>query len=255
MSDSPARAAVEGPSRCPTDGSHGRAGALRFLRRDPVLHAKVIGIVEDGSGRVVTAGAHGTVVFHVPTRTWFIDTVDVASGTKLVDVLDGVRECEVTPVPLAEHLARRSALQIREHYVSAVAESGRTRPHTPVPPSVRLRRVPPRDAVLAEYPQEGRDHARARAASGDLWAGRDEEGPIGFVGVHGDGSIGLLHVPAARRRHGWGRLLLQFMIGELGRAGRPAHSQIAASNVASLALHRSAGMTLSASPIAWMTET
>ncbi len=67
----------------------------------------------------------------------------------------------------------------------------------------------------------------------------------GFIGIHNEGCMGLLHVHPHYRRRGIGKLLETHMIDRLLSLGQIPYGSVLADNVASLALQRSLGMTVS----------
>ena len=80
----------------------------------------------------------------------------------------------------------------------------------------------------------------------------DGEALAGFVGVHDEGSLGMLEVLPPYRRRGYG-LVLQLAIVRAALAqGRYAYGQVAEDNAASLALQRKAGMTVCPDKIYWL---
>ncbi|MBM6870078.1 GNAT family N-acetyltransferase [Pseudoflavonifractor phocaeensis] len=74
----------------------------------------------------------------------------------------------------------------------------------------------------------------------------------GFIGVHLEGSLGMLEVLPPFRRRGVGRMLLAGGIALALEQGRTPFSQIMADNRPSLALHRGLGMDLSPERMYWL---
>lgn len=121
--------------------------------------------------------------------------------------------------------------------------------------SVVLKSLDSNDQVLVDhnYPSRDRDYLNTRLASHNLWAGYVDEQLIGFIGIHDDGSIGLLYVLEAFRQRGFGTQLLTAMTAYfLARQWRP-YSQIVTTNSASLRLHEMVGYTLSSANVTWLT--
>ena len=79
------------------------------------------------------------------------------------------------------------------------------------------------------------------------------EGTItGFIGVHDDGSIGLLEVIPEYRRMGVATALQSFMLAEHMKHGWVPYGQVYLDNDASFALQNSMHMSLSDGYIRWM---
>ena len=75
---------------------------------------------------------------------------------------------------------------------------------------------------------------------------------VGFVGEHLEGSMGLLYVFPAHRRKGYASALERAMIAQTMREGFVPFGQVEKSNLASLALQKKLGMTVSDDLICWM---
>ncbi|MGN1002575.1 MAG: GNAT family N-acetyltransferase [Oscillospiraceae bacterium] len=88
---------------------------------------------------------------------------------------------------------------------------------------------------------------------GMLYGAFDGDVLTGFVGTHAEGTIGLLEVLPAYRRHGIGAALQSFMTNlELSR-GHVPYGQIFVDNDVSQALQRRLGFQFSAGRLFWVT--
>ena len=74
----------------------------------------------------------------------------------------------------------------------------------------------------------------------------------GFIGLHPEGSIGMLHVYEEFRGRGYARELIAHMINGRLAAGAYPYGQVFIDNEASIALQRKMGMTFSKEYIYWM---
>ena len=87
---------------------------------------------------------------------------------------------------------------------------------------------------------------------GSVLLGYRENCPVGFVGEHLEGSMGLLYVFPEFRRRGFGGELQKQMIAKTMEEGFVPFGQVEKDNRASLALQKKLGMTLSDRLIVWM---
>ena len=76
--------------------------------------------------------------------------------------------------------------------------------------------------------------------------------PVGFIGGHLEGSMGLLYIFPEFRRRGYGAALENRLIAKTLKAGFVPFGQVEAGNAGSLRLQKRLGMTLSDKPILWM---
>lgn len=245
----PGRATLAVMGRSAPAGS--REEAQAFLARNPLDHAKAIESLRRGNGWIEAAGPWGVVVHDLPSDTWFVMARDADAVDPLVAGLHGVSQCEVFPAEGEPAIARRFGLKADAHYVMAVARTG-WRAQAPAVAGAEISPVGPSSPDLDLYPESGRAYARARARDGTLWAAKLEGATAGFVGLHDDASMGLLHVLPGWRRRGLGTMLLTRMTARVLAGAPVACSQIEAGNGASIRLHRRAGLQVGEGLTAWM---
>ena len=120
----------------------------------------------------------------------------------------------------------------------------------PTPPegaaAAQLRFAAPTDEELARidetYALADLDDLRRDRARGELYAAHDADGAfVGYMGIHTDGSLGMLAVFPDYRRRGYAEALERFLLAKCLASGRTPFCQIAEDNAASLALQRKLG--------------
>ena len=87
---------------------------------------------------------------------------------------------------------------------------------------------------------------------GSLLIGYDGDQPVGFIGEHLEGSMGILYVFPEFRRRGFGAALQARFIARTMEEGYIPFGQVEKSNHASLCLQKKLGMTQSDHLIVWM---
>lgn len=106
--------------------------------------------------------------------------------------------------------------------------------------------------VAAIHKEEDPEYLRERLETGVMLGAFDGEVLAGFIGVHGEGSMGLLQVRPDYRRRGLGKLLELHQIRRHLEQGETPYGSVLTTNAASLALQRSVGMTFSAPTFHWL---
>ena len=102
------------------------------------------------------------------------------------------------------------------------------------------------------YDLGGGDELRRDFDRPDFLGGYLDGAFVGYIGLHGEGSMGLLHVFPEYRRRGYAEALYSTLINNQLKKGRLPFAQIIEGNEASLALQRKLGFTLSRDLIYWM---
>ena len=96
------------------------------------------------------------------------------------------------------------------------------------------------------------EELRQIIAEGKALIGLEDGQPVGFIGEHSEGSMGLLRILPQFRRKGYAEALEKALIAKTLREGYIPFGQVEKSNQASLALQRKLGMTVSEKLICWM---
>ena len=85
-----------------------------------------------------------------------------------------------------------------------------------------------------------------------LWGLFQNDKLAGFIGMHKEGSMGMLEVKESYRRQGYGYLLEGYLINELLKQKKVPFCQVIKGNQASLALQKRLNMTLSSRYSYWV---
>lgn len=75
---------------------------------------------------------------------------------------------------------------------------------------------------------------------------------VGFIGVHQEGTMGMLEILPQFRRHGYGIALEKYLANEFIKKGRYPFCHILETNTASIALQKEMGLWLSDKRVYWM---
>lgn len=106
--------------------------------------------------------------------------------------------------------------------------------------------------VTAIHKDEDAEYLRDRLETGVMLGAFDGGALIGFIGVHAEGSMGLLQVHPDYRQRGIGKLLELHQINRHLARGETPYGSVLTTNEASLALQRSVGMTPSVPTFHWL---
>jgi len=108
------------------------------------------------------------------------------------------------------------------------------------------------DYVIAHYTNESEEYLTGRISAGMMYGAYVEERLAGFVGIHSDGSCGMLYVDEAYRGRSIGMSLEAFIINTVKNNGYTPFGQVSEDNVPSLAMQEKLGLYLSETPIWWL---
>ncbi|WP_051625221.1 GNAT family N-acetyltransferase [Butyrivibrio sp. AE2005] len=106
--------------------------------------------------------------------------------------------------------------------------------------------------ISREYGLVSKEELKELIERGNIVMGYENSSPVGFIGEHMEGSVGLLLVLQEHRRKGYGTALEIEMIRRTLEKGYIPFGQVVVGNTASLELQKKLGLTKSEGTIFWM---
>lgn len=230
------------------------------IDRDPLLYIDVTEALRRGIGQVLYAD-EGACLIGFPHGdkpvTEFTSLCADLDAAKRVfprlpwerEILVAVHEEHCVPY-LNDAYPVKPFLGEAFHQMAYLAETPPALPDSSF--SVKVLDVSYLPQVAAIHKEEDPEYLRERLESGVMLGAFDGGVLAGFIGVHGEGSMGLLQVRPDYRRRGLGKLLELHQIRHHLDRGEIPYGSVLTTNAASLALQRSIGMTPSAPTFHWL---
>lgn len=109
--------------------------------------------------------------------------------------------------------------------------------------------------ILKYYHYADCDYIKKRIYKKTMYGAFQQEQIVGFIGMHEEGSIGMLFVEEPYRKSGIGRALLAFQINRMKELGWIPFSHILVENTSSVKLHEEMGLNISNMTIWWLSKT
>ena len=227
--------------------------AADYLARQGLRCVDMLELLRRDGGAVCYAGEEGVLLWDKESGAWFLSAgreEDLTPALALIPPEAGLATChEDWYLP---RLEARLGLEGRAFFQSVW-----TKPQPPELPPFQgeLRRLGPEwaETVAQAYCQTFGDTDYIRGAIDRGMLGIfDGEALAGFIGIHDEGSLGMLEVLPPYRRRGYGLVLQLAIIRAALAEGRYAYGQVAEDNAPSLALQRKAGMTVCPEKIYWL---
>ena len=173
------------------------------------------------------------------------------AARKMLAVYDeDIHECVVNKEFLKEMLVQEYGMQVCGCFYQACYTLKEAMPvkHK----DIRRLDMSALDYMAAHYTYDSREYLEDRINAGVMYGAYVEEQLAGFVGIHNDGSCGLLYVDAAYRRMGIGASLEAFIINTVKNNGYTPFGQVSVDNVPSLAMQEKLGLYVSDTPVWWL---
>ncbi len=230
---------------------------ISFLSRDLPHRIDMIEAIRRGNAEVLAVTERACLLKNRRGGSYQLACDDADSGEAVLQLLNGPIRVIVTH----EEASHAAVLRAHPTYVC----------HAPCHQAYYPSKEPhtvPATCTIAPYPKERIDdvmehyhtvsdpsYILSRIAHGDLFAGYHEGELCGFIGLHDDGSMGMLEVfPAFRRLH-IGTALEQSLINLCLSRGWTPYCHIFEGNEPSINLQKRLGLIVTPDcGIAWMHE-
>ena len=222
--------------------------ALGFLLREPLRYMDMIEPIRRGQADVLFADGNGVLIYDRPSGA------HMAAGSGMLGRI------ERTPELLVLHDAAALAGAHDLFGLSPVITCHQTAYMHDQPPDVMGAGFALRGLSMSWLEQVseayhldlGPTYLRDRIAAGDMIGAFDGDNLAGFIGLHAEGSMGMLEVLPDFRRKGLGRMLIAQMSGIVMARGWVPFSQFQVGNEASRQLHAGLGFNICDREVYWL---
>ena len=223
--------------------------ALSFLERDRLLYHDMRELLMRGSGEVLYAGADGVLLREKESGILFL------AGAEEEDDLRLARQAEGGLLTLHRLESAQKLLGQRGWNTLQDCWQMVHLGEAPREPEEDLRILGPEylEQVHAHYhPEEDGEYLRDRLERGLMLGAFVKDRLAGFIGVHTEGSMGMLEVFPDNRRQGLASALERGMIYLQMRRGWQPYCQVIVGNEASVALQKKLGLTMAGGHVCWL---
>ncbi len=226
--------------------------AREYLERDPLLYMDMLGPLDRGMVEVVSLREDGVLLYNGPGEAFMLAADSLEAGKALCA---GVEAMEIATA----HDGETGAFLRDQYHLPDLRGCTQAayleKEPLPVPPGFEIRPLGEEffSLILENYHSfTDPEYIHKRIAAGVMYGAFQKGELLGFIGMHAEGSVGMLEVLPQHRRKGAATALMAFMTGFCLERGWVPFSQIFHGNEASLALHRRLGWALSQRPLYWV---
>jgi len=226
--------------------------ALAYLSRDPVAHMDMIVPIKRGSAQIIYAGDDGVCIFENKSSAYILTVESLELGKSVIS--------EFTNRGFMVSFHQEFMLELfEEKYYGTKLENYQAvylqKEKLPIAGNIKIMPIGEQHMghVITNYDfAVGADYISERIKSGKIFGGFEKGEMFGFVGIHQEGSIGMLKVLKEHRGKGYGAGLIAYATNhQLERKTTP-FVQIGTDNEISLAAAKKAGYAVSSSKVYWL---
>lgn len=226
--------------------------AREYLERDPLLYMDMLGPLDRGMVEVISLREDGLLLYNGPGEAFMLAADSLEAGKALCA---GVEAMEIATA----HDGETGAFLRDQYHLPDLRGCTQAayleKEPLPVPPGFEIRPLGEEffSLILENYHSfTDPEYIHKRIAAGVMYGAFQKGELLGFIGMHAEGSVGMLEVLPQHRRKGAATALMAFMTNFCLERGWVPFSQIFHGNEASLALHRRLGWALSQRPLYWV---
>lgn len=231
-----------------------REQALAYLERDPLRMMDMLEPVRRNMVEITACGEEG-VLLYVPTAELYLLAADSAEAAR--ELCAGVEKMDLAAThsqETADFLREKYGIKNRDRCTQAVYLG---KEPLPVPEGLEIRQLGEESfQVISENYTTVSDpkYIHQRLAAGVMHGAVENGELMGFIGIHDEGSVGLLKVLPDYRRRGVATALMAYMTNWCLERGWVPFSQIFEGNTASTELHKKMGWTLCPQDMFWVMD-
>lgn len=227
--------------------------AYNYLNKNRLHHIDMLQSLDRNIADVLYAGEDGVLLFNRPGEVYMCSTESDETFNVFCRLIENPFLIETHQPRFMPALRERFGLKGNE-VCWQVAYLAETPPEIPVPAGFEIKPLTLEYAQFAadNYEQEHElSYLRERIEAGMYGAFKGGE-PVGFIGTHAEGSMGILQILDEYQHIGLGFALERAMIGHELQKGHIPYGQLFTDNQRSRGLQKKLGMTFADGQIAWL---
>lgn len=227
--------------------------AIAYLQEKPLLHMDMLEAIRRGHAKLLEASGRGIVLLDRPSGACMISAVDEKAAIRM---LSRVKNADVFVTHQDSSTAAvRKKISCRRKTECYQSVYQKKEPMEAPLGAVEIRRLDESflPFVSTHYSRaENESYLRERLKSGTMYGAFWERIPVGFIGMHAEGSVGMLEVLPEYRRRGIAGVLVTYLANRILKRGWVPFGQIIVGNTASVHLNRKLGFTISQETVCWL---
>ncbi len=226
--------------------------ALKYLLKNKNLYIQMINLLETNRGEIIFSGDEGVLIREKNSGICMLTANSAENGEKILEnledgqvftiyedfMIDYVKE----KYKLKRVLACAQFLYLEKNYFEINS-----------PLKIRVLDENYIDLVLEHYhtvPDYW--YIESRIKQGAILGGFLNEKLCGFIGIHDEGSIGMLEIFEEYRRNGFAEVLEKYMINEILKCGKIPFTHVFLDNEPSIKLQNKLGLKVCEEKIFWL---
>lgn len=227
--------------------------AIQYLSKDPLLHMDMLESICRGNEELLYTCEEGVLLINTACHAVMMSTESKDIANQMLSAITEAPMFVAHQSFYVDDINRKFTFQERMTCHQAVYLSKDPLPliHT----NVVIRQLNEQNLtfIMRHYSHaDDEKYQKERLLSGMMYGAFIEGKLAGFIGMHAEGSIGMLEVIPEYQRIGIASELEAFLVNRLLAMGFTPFAQIIVGNTASLKLHRKLHFSISDKTLCWL---
>ena len=220
--------------------------SLEYLRENMPHNIDMIEVILRGRSAILHIECEGVVLREETSGAYMMTAENELSFNALVRYIDSPGIIATHESFYIDKLIKRYNLRLEMTCRQAVWPKNKKPPEITGVENIQLLTEEHLEEVNKNYSVKvGKKYLEGRIAAGELYGAFIDNTLVGFIGLHEEGSIGILEVLKDYRRQGVAQDLIAHMINVQHAQGHIPYGQFSVENTASMALLEKTGFILS----------
>lgn len=225
---------------------------INQLLRDKRNHIHMIESLSRGLGEILCYEGENILIYDKKSKVSMAQAADDVSSARIAELVP-----EDTELVMSAQESLNRALEARGYRVDCATWQYLYTEKVPLPVRKQLdiRQLKPEhlDYVSARQEHNDRRYVKICIELGNLYGAFSDGQIVGFIGMHREGSIGLLYVDEEYRGQGIAGMLEAFMVNRMLKRGWTPYGHVVCGNEASQKLQEKLGFYKAGKTMWWLT--
>jgi len=224
--------------------------AIEYLIKDEIANIDILEAIRRGVADIIYAGADGVIIYEQISRACMASMCNFEKFKRLVNI-DNYDFFALHQKNLVDWV--KNTKKFSDYFEAYQAAYMKKEKIDNSFDGIKKLSRKYLDCVSRSYnAMEDREYIEELIDRGHMWGIFDGEKLAGFIGIHSEGSIGLLEIFPEFRRKGYGTKLEEFLINYFLELNMIPFCQVMLGNEKSFELQKKIGMEISKETVTWL---
>ncbi len=226
--------------------------AIEYIEKDPIAHADMLLPIHRGTAEILYASHEGVLLRESKSGIYFMSVDNLDLGKELFELVEKGEVFSLHQEFMFDYIKEEANY---ENQMKCHQKVYTRKEKLQVDSKLTIKQlgIEYLDIVFDNYhAYRYYDYLKERIESGEMYGGFIEDKLCGFVGMHQEGSIGLLEILEEHRQKGYATILESFIINLVLEKGLMPYGHVTVGNDHSLKLQEKLGMVTSKQTIYWL---